>query len=92
MQLRINSDRNIFDSVEAFVSFVVTIVPYPCVPSITAPALEPAYEYFIKDPTVPLQIHFLGMSNGECNFSTTLTNNDLTAIDSLVFTYEPEQL
>ena len=72
--LRINSDKSISDTVETLVNFTVTITPFPCSPGITDPVIVQPFNYGIRVPTaVPVTFSFPGLSNGNCQFTTTLT-------------------
>ena len=50
------------------VLFTLTIIPWPCTPLITPPTLQTTYNYYIKDPPVPMDIPFAGVNNNDCFF------------------------
>ena len=89
MKLRVNSNKNIFDHAEAFISFAVTIDLWPCTPGFTAPVIDPLYVYYIKTPPETMTIPLTGLANGDCEFSATLTPV-LDPVADVMFTYTPE--
>ena len=88
--LRIHSTKNALDTGFLDVSFVVTILKYPCTQVFTDPTFVASTTYYIKTPSVQTVITFAGLSNMNCLFDTTLTLATGSAIDSTVFTYNPE--
>jgi hypothetical protein len=88
--LRIHSTKNALDTGFLDVSFVVTILKYPCTQVLTNPTFAASTTYYIKTPSVQTTITFAGLSNTNCLFDTTLTLATGSAIDSTVFTYNPE--
>ena len=90
MILKILSNKDTVDTTSVSVSFTVTIVVYPCTKAITDPTYSSSYNYYIKSPSVADTITFVGLSNTNCLFTTTLTLSTGAAIDTTVFTYTSE--
>ena len=61
-----------YDSSFIDVPFTLTVIPWPCTPLITPPTLQMTYNYYIKDPPVPMDIPFLGVNNNDCFFQSVL--------------------
>jgi hypothetical protein len=92
MVLRLHSKASIYTPYHEDVLFTVTVVPFSCTQTFTDPVLDSPYLYYIKQPVIPLVIPFTGMSNGSCDFDSTVTIADGSALDPQMFTYTKEQV
>ena len=88
--MRVRSTKNALDTAASDISFVVTILKNLCTQVLTDPTFASSTTYYIKTPSVPTTITFVGLSNTNCLFDTTLKLSSGAAIDSTVFTYTPE--
>lgn len=63
-----------WDPVYRDVPFTLHVLPWPCTPLLLAPspALLPLYNYYIKNPLVPLNIPIQNVQNNDCLFSISL--------------------
>ena len=73
MKLTVNSNKDVSDAVEDFILFTITVV-HPCTVGITAPA-DAFYDVTMTKGTGVQTITFFGITDGQCSFDLTLTDN-----------------
>ena len=73
MKLTVNSNKDVSDAVEDFILFTITAV-HPCTVGIIAPA-NAFYDVTMTIGTGVQTITFTGITDGQCSFDLTLTDN-----------------